>query len=255
MRSLFYWAVSFFFSVSVSSALSVQIIDQSSDEIQVLKAEIRSDLRLLELIDRRDCERISGGRDRRLSGRYSYNCAWALANRLGGAPLFPILEVAFNGRNFLISDLFDAESPIVEIYTITRLETWKKIDRIGFSPGDLGGRKFTWSKEDSKEIRRIRLRDGHSAIVHKWVYPLINKVTVGGPILRELSFKPFVSIYDGVADREIRRWDNFMGDAQEQNYTLTLGRPGEVPHLRIDRSDELIDPLPCQEFFAYRDGF
>ncbi len=216
-----------------------RIVDQDSNDITILRAFVREDMQLGQLIDLSRCE-YKGTNQYRGNEYKHFNCAWELANALTGTPVSLDLPVrTVNGR----IEVGPAVTPVVEVHTLIALETWEKISEIGFSLASLGGNIFKYQKNQTREVQKVRMRDGRVGLVHRFVMPFYSNGRTSNCTIRTVTFKPFVSYQVPETRTEYRNWDNGVGGGMFNNYFISNfhynGDRCETPNV-VNRESDLL---------------
>ncbi len=228
------------FLSQVGLADEYRVVDQDSNDVTVLRAFVREDLRAVNLINVDDCE-FKGSEINRNVEYKSFNCAWNLANAMHATPVNPNYRIrTVNGR----IDQSDSDAAVVEIHTLIPLEVFEKVSEIGFSLGSLGGTIHKYAKNQTREIQKVKLKDGRVGLVHRFVMPFQANGRTSQCTIRTVTFKPFVTFYEPSTLTEYRNWDvangrGFFTDYSITNFQASSGQC-QAPN-RVDRDAQLIE--------------
>lgn len=220
-------------------AQSYRVVDQDKGDITVLRAFAREDLSVGKLINPDQCELLSS--ERRYNREFkSYNCAWSLANAMGGTPVNPFYSVTtVDGK----IEYRHENTPVVEVHTLIPLESWMDASEIGFSLGSLGGTIHKYKKNQTREIQKVKLRDGRVGLVHKFIMPFQGNGGTSNCTIRTVSFKPFLSFFDHGSRTESRNWDSLASSENSRDYYITNFQYRNdrcEPPNSIDRQNQLL---------------
>lgn len=205
-----------------------RIVNQDSNDVTVLRAFVREDFFVGKVININRCEHKESSRQYNQDYR-SYNCAWELADAMTGTPVSPTYHVrTVNGQ---IEGMY-AQTPVVEIHTLITLEIFEKISEIGFSLSSYGGTIHKYQKNQTREVQKVRMRDGRVGLVHRFVMPFQATGGTSHCTIRAVAFKPFVTFHDHPTKTEYRNWDDANGRGMFKDYRLTNF------HYRNDRCDK-----------------
>lgn len=214
------------FAVGLISFASHAVINDSPADkdpvldISVLKAFVHYDLNVGSIVDLSRCEKISSTSGRE-GQKEAFNCAWELANKMGGTPMYDrVIVRTINGQ--MESENF--KLPVIEIQTVIPVDRLENADLIGFSTSFMGGGMVTYRAKgpngQTREIAQVTLRDGRRGIVHKFITPFNPSGGVGNCTIRTVPFKPFFAVTDSQGN-QTRYWDRMKGEGYGTDYVLT----------------------------------
>lgn len=236
-----YFFITFSFISQLAFASGYRIVDQDKNDITVLRAFVREDIKVTDVIDINKCQ-LTFSERRYNTDLRSYECAWALADGMNGTPVNPHYWVRTVGGKF---EYMYYNTPVVEVHTLIPLEVFERLSEVGFSLSNLGGTIHKYQKNQTREIQKVTLKDGRVGLVHRFVMPFQANGGTSHCTIRTVSFKPFVTFHDKDSGIEYRNWDNAKGSGYWTDYSLTnfsyhVDNSRCHSPTKIDRSSELL---------------
>jgi len=219
-------------------------------DITVLHANVRQDLTLRSFDHVERCDKTDDHWSSEHGSNVHYetfDCTHYIEGQVNGTAFKPLPKWTF--RNGQLDYALDLDTPLAVVETVIPLDRLEKATHVAFSESFLGGRINVFAANGSngqtREVGKVKLQDGRTAIVHRWIAAFqANGHTTAG-ILRTLPFKPAL-----VRDQNGNKtyyWDHLIGAGMFKDYILSNNHYDESKHDYVitapnsyDRSSELL---------------
>ena len=219
-------------------------------DITVLHANVRQDLTLRSFDYVESCDKTDDhwANENNQSVHYeTFDCTKYIEGKVNGTAFKALPKWTF--RNGTLDYALDLDTPLAVIETASPVDRLEKATHIAFSESFLGGRVNLFvangTNGQTREVGKVKLQDGRTAVVHRWIAAFAANGHTTAGILRTLPWKPAL-----VRDQNGNKtyyWDKLIGDGMFKDYILTNNHYDESKHDYVitapnsyDRSSELL---------------